>query len=298
MIKQADDPKQLRITHFFKYISKINDFIETNEHFKDSFSKSSLVEHIKCFFPNIELTTFLKNILTNLEKNSKKNKHGNRFDDEFKQFCAHTYLVSGLLSYEILAKNVGNLPSPVTLNRLISKESCVREGELNLNGLLEYFNQKKYPKIGWLSEDQTRIVSRLRYNSKYNTIDGLVSPLVNGIPVLNFNLAETATDIKKLLIKYPVSTTINVVMIQPIVDGSAAFCLLAYGSDNRFTAEDCLKRWNFIKTKLKENDFQILGESADGDPKVLKAMKLKSGLSTKPYIFDWFHVSKILHFLY
>lgn len=209
-----------------------------------------------------------------------------------KTFCAHTYLTSGLLSYELLMENIGNLPSPATLNRLIAKETCVQEGALNIRGLIEHFEKQKYPKIGWYSEDQTKIIERVRYNPKYNTLEGLANPLdENGIPILNFNIAETAADIKRLISHFPLSTMINLVLIQPLVEGSSAFCILAYGTDNRFTAGNCLKRWKYIREKLKYNGFIICGESGDGDSRILKAMKIKSKLSAESFFFDWFHVS-------
>lgn len=250
------------------------------------------MEHIQQHFPKIELTTFLKNLLENIQQNSSKDPQGFRYKHDFKTFCAHTYLVSGLHSYEILSKNMGNLPSPVTLNRLIAKEVCVQEGALNIDGLIEYFDQKKYPKIGWYSEDQTKTVERIRYNPKYNTLEGLASPLnENGVPILRFNIAETAADIQNLLSSYPVSTLMNLVLVQPLVENSSAFCLLAYGTDNRFTAGDCLRRWNYIRDTLKSRGFEILGESGDGDSRILKAMKTKSKLSNESFEFDWFHVS-------
>lgn len=77
-------------------------------------------------------------------------------------------------------------------------------------------------------------------------------------------MAETAADIKKLPSTYPVSTMMNLFLIQPLVEGSSAFCILAYGTDNRFTAGDCLRRWRFISETLKSRGFRICGESGDG----------------------------------
>lgn len=160
---------------------------------KKSFSESILVQHVT---ENAKptMTSFLKNIVESINRNSQRNPHGKRYDHELKLFCAHLYVVSGLMSYEILYKNISNLPSPSTLNRLIGEESHVREGEINLTGILRYFETKKLPKVVWVSEDQTKIVERVRY-----TLEGLVSPLDdNGLPLLGFNLAETAFDIKIL----------------------------------------------------------------------------------------------------
>lgn len=297
LIKEGDKLDQMPLTFFFDYTSKINAFVEKEPLMRQSFSKSSLVQHIVNHLPDIDLTRFHNNVLKSIEVNSKRNLHGRRYDDELKQFCAHSFLVSGLLSYELLCKALTNLPSPLTLNRLISRETSAQEGVMNVDGLLEYFDQKGLPKIGWLSEDQTKIVERVRYNSKRNTLEGLVSPLdINSCPVIGFNIAETAVDIKRLLLTHSISSMMNVVMIQPIVDASSAFCLMAYGTDNRFTATNCMRRWDFIRKTLNEKGFNILGESGDGDSRYLKAMKTKSRLSKDNFHFDWFHVSIYIDF--
>lgn len=292
LLKEGHRSDQMHITNFFDYTSEINVFVEKEPLIQESFAKSSLLQHVMKHSQVKDLTTFHKNLFKSIEKNSKRNSHGRRYDNDLKEFCAHIYLVSGLLAYELLYKNIGNLPSSATLNRLISRLTSIQEGRVNIDGISEYFEKKGLAKVCWISEDQTKVVERVRYNSKYNTLEGLTSPLdQNGMPVIGFNIAETATDIKRLLLNYAISSMMNVVMVQPLVDGSSAFCLMAYGTDNRFTATDCLKRWNYIRKTLSEKGIRILGESGDGDTRYLKAMKIKSRLSNDSFTFDWFHVS-------
>lgn len=297
LLKAADNKDQLPITYFFDYITKVCEQCESNEMIQESLSSSILLKHLS---PNlkIESKTFLKNILKAINVNSGKHPQGYRYEYEFKMFCAHLYLVCGLFSYEILSRNLGILPSPTTLTRLISDESQVREGELNIDGVLKYFNSKQLPKIVWLSEDQTKIVERVRYNAVNNTLEGLTYPLnENGMPVLNFNLSETALDIKILLSNHSISSLMNIVMIQPMKDGSSAFCLLAYGTSNKFTAADVSRRWDFMDI-LTKNGFKICGRSGDGDTRILKTMKGKSRLSNESHYFDWFHVSSLFIYLH
>lgn len=42
-----------------------------------------------------------------------------------------------------------------------------------------------------------------------------------------------------------------------------------------FTAEQVLKRWDLIISKLKEDGINVLGISSDGDTRLLKAMRIK-----------------------
>lgn len=291
MIKAGSNPEQLPITYFYDYVSKIEDFYEKNNDMKLSISNSDIVQQVIGDSSKLDMNNFMKTILESAKQNSKRNPQGKRYEYELKLFCAHLYVISGLMAYEILFKNIGNLPSPSTLNRLIAQETIVQEGELNINGLLKYFKEKRLPKVLWISEDQTKIVERVRYNETHNTLQGLVSPLNdNGMPVVGFNVAETASDIKNLLSKNSVSSLINLVMVQPLLDRSAAFCLLAYGTENRFTARDVFRRWKYIESILIKHGFKVCGGSGDGDSKILKNMKAKSGLSSKSHIYDWFHV--------
>lgn len=77
----------------------------------------------------------------------------------------------------------------------------------------------------------------------------------------------------------------NVVMIQPMVDRAAAFCLLSYGIENKFSAVDVSRRWKYINETLASHGFNICGVSGDGDSRILKTMKAKSGLSRQSYIY-------------
>lgn len=62
-------------------------------------------------------------------------------------------------------------------------------------------------------------------------------------------------------------------MAQPIKIGAPSFCLSIFGTDNKFTAENVLTRWNLIKQKLSEVGVKIIGVSSDGDSRLLKAMR-------------------------
>lgn len=86
-------------------------------------------------------------------------------------------------------------------------------------------------------------------------------------------------------------------MAQPLVNGAPAFCLTIFGSNNKFSAEDVLTRWNYLKNELKNYGISVMGFSADGDPRCLKAMKLKANLPNTsqdtPYA-PYFQVSSLI----
>lgn len=69
-------------------------------------------------------------------------------------------------------------------------------------------------------------------------------------------------------------------MAQPISPAAPGYCLAIFGTDNRFTAADVTKRWQYIKLNLKERGVIVLGFGSDGDTRLLKAMRQGAQLSS------------------
>lgn len=55
---------------------------------------------------------------------------------------------------------------------------------------------------------------------------------------------------------------IYVIMAQPLQGRMPPFCLCLYGTDNKFTCENVLARWNYIQKSIL--DCSIVGISSDG----------------------------------
>ena len=65
-------------------------------------------------------------------------------------------------------------------------------------------------------------------------------------------------------------------MIQPLTEIVPPFVLSAYGTDNKVSAADILKRWLYIYQQSLNQGIRIIGFSTDGDPRYLRAMRLCS----------------------
>lgn len=74
-----------------------------------------------------------------------------------------------------------------------------------------------------------------------------------------------------------VSSFLNVIMAQPMAKVSP-FCLIIYGSDNKYTSLDVTKRWKYIRDQLANVNIKVLTFNSDSDPRYNKAMRLISGL--------------------
>lgn len=51
-----------------------------------------------------------------------------------------------------------------------------------------------------------------------------------------------------------------------------------FGSNNKFTSDDVLKRWKYIEKQAECYNIEIEGFASDGDTRCLKAMKIYSKL--------------------
>lgn len=88
-----------------------------------------------------------------------------------------------------------------------------------------------------------------------------------------------------------ISTYVNAIMAQPLSKKHIpAFCLLLFGSDGKYTANDVSFRWDHIKKELSLLGIHTLTFGSDGNPKYEAAMRRKLNLGSKSNIVntDWF----------
>ena len=99
----------------------------------------------------------------------------------------YLYLVGGRLLYETLHANLkGSLPSITTLSRLISSSSLIEEGRFRFAELAQFLQERNLRPVVWISEDATKIVSKIQYYSKLNKNVGFVLLLdKNGLPIMD-----------------------------------------------------------------------------------------------------------------
>lgn len=130
----------------------------------------------------------------------------------------------------------------------------VIEGELRCKQLNEYLEKRNFKKIVWISEDATGIVSDIHYDSISCQLVGFVLPncpnTSSPIP-LSFG-AKDADDIFRLMSDQNLrrSNLVYLIMAQPLRENARPFVLQIFGSDNRFSKEDVVKRWAHIQIEL------------------------------------------------
>lgn len=156
------------------------------------------------------------------------------------------------------------LPSISTVLKFLATQEDLefREGVLKATELLKYLLKHDYPLVGFLSEDMTKIKSCLRYCSKSNNIVGLVALLDKntGMPMtedLEFNSLKQAFQAVE---KMDLAEYVNVLMFQPLAQYAVPFCLLMYGSNNKYTYQDAINRWNFTQKSLEYVGIKFIGK--------------------------------------
>lgn len=184
-----------------------------------------------------------------------------------KLFGTYMYVTGGKQNYEVLQANlINSMPSPSLIIKHISKvRDPIEEGVLRFDELQEYLDQNNLPTVVFISEDGTRIISRVVYDSKTNRIVGLVGELDrNGLPDTSPFMALNEETVKNMFAKYPQAKIAYVIMAQPLRDGASAFCLGLFGTDNKFDSSAVLRRWNYIEAGLERAGIIVLGFSSDG----------------------------------
>ncbi|KAF2897113.1 hypothetical protein ILUMI_09059 [Ignelater luminosus] len=230
--------------------------------------------------PEIKTSSGILKLLcgTAINNSNNKNPSANRYDKSLKLFCSSLFLLCGRLVYQTIRKNLPNsIPSISIIQRSLRSNDRILEGEIRLPQLKDFLLKRGYPLKVWISEDQTRIVSSREYDSVNNRIVGFTTPYdENGCPLKNSFIATSATEIQKYFKNETVANNLYAIVAQSLAPNSPSFTLCVFGSNNKFTHDVILKRWNYIENEAKKLDIVVEGFSSDGDSRILKAMKMKS----------------------
>jgi len=117
-------------------------------------------------------------------------------------------LYSGPLAYDFLQQNVPQaLPCVQTIQSDIHSEyKCINGDFFRFDELTEDIEKHGAPSFISISEDATRIVGWIEYDSATNRCVGFVLPLDgNGLPKVNSCTADSFSAMENLFQKYPIA---------------------------------------------------------------------------------------------
>lgn len=228
---------------------------------------------------NKQESTLLRMLIESARKRAESHgKNGNRYDHVLKLFSSYIFMVGGPILYDTLKENLP-LPSRSQISRFIYDSRPIVEGEVRAEELKKELEERKLPLKVWISEDGTRCTGKVQYNPKTNELIGFVLPKdKNSMPIACSFQANSIEEIVKHHEENPLSTYLYVYMAQPLAEDSPAFCLTIFGTDNKFVAEDSLKRINYIIMCLEKQGIDAWGDSSDGDQRPLKVHRIQSEL--------------------
>lgn len=226
------------------------------------------------------LSNLLKELVQMALSNFGKPQNRNRYSEFVQYFSAYIFMICGRKCYEFLQNNLP-LPSVSTvcmfchLNRqnqeyvLIGlylffipsiaagyiQENRVKivEGELRCNELKVYLDKIKSPHCVWLSEDGSGIVQKVVYDVNTNKLVGLNLPFdeSTGMPINSTFMARNLREIEKHM-ENSKSHLVYIVMAQPVKQNAPPFVLNIFGTNNKFSALNVLRRWKNTEEELNK----------------------------------------------
>lgn len=148
----------------------------------------------------------------------------------------------------------------VVQNKL-SKQESVSEGVFRFSEIKERIIQRGENLFVHVSEDDTKLSERLRYDPKTNQVLGLQLPLNNdGIPQTGVFQFTTLKKIQELINKHPLTTYAKVMNVRTLGENSSTYTLVIFGTNGSDTAINVHARWEFVRRSFEEIGIIVLGK--------------------------------------
>lgn len=184
------------------------------------------------------------------------------YSDHLKKVSLYIFILAGPVAYEVLRNNL-MLPSISSVRQQLGKETPVKEGQLQIESIKASMELKKEPKFVWISEDDTKITSRIKYNINDDCVMGLQLPLSsNGVPEQSFFKFTSINAVNRYLESYPTSSYAKLMMCQPLSAESEAYPLIIYGTSGSDKADAVNARWKHILQTLSMSGITVLGKKS------------------------------------
>lgn len=235
--------------------------------------------------------TFFNDVMDNIVANFALDERGYRYKSAVRQFAFGLYILGGRSAYEFVRMNIpAFLPSVCSLQMsLASTESRLFEGVFRYDGLQECFTSNQST-FGFCAEDCTAIIPNVNYDTTSNTFIGFALPLDNnGFPITDSYSTDSLAQLESWCSDVNKAKQLNIHVVQslsPSLHHPPSYLLAAYGTDNRYTSKDVLRRWSSIFQQSKDRGIRILGFSTDCDARYLKVMRLSLGFFAKYNFHD------------
>ena len=226
-------------------------------------------------------TTLFQQLLQNSHNNYSHLPHSRRHSEVIKKFSLSLLLRTGSTGYKLLHKNMPEaLPSLSTVQREATERfNPLSEGEFAFDQLSVHLDSYNAPRIVSISEDATRVITRIEYDSNSNNLVGFVLSLdTECLPIGESFLATSFDGIEQMFSNASKASSAYIYMAQPLSPSTPPFCLCLIGTDNRFDANSVTHRWKYMIKEYNKRNIEVVSFSADGDSRLLTSMRVESKL--------------------
>ena len=279
------DPSQTLITDYYKIVDEVEKYIRTSPELMNMFNVSPTDSNqALCYSYKKDVGTFLKKILDNAEKNAAKFPQSRRHDEVIKKIATSLLLYGGPMAYNLIHKIMETaLPSLRTVQRAIQSEyHSLSEAQFCFDASVNHLKKYDAPFFVAISEDATRIISRVEYDQETNRMVGFVLPSNdNVLPMADSFLVTSFEVIENCFRNNEISKFTYLYTVQCVSPAVPGFCLACIRTNNSFLATDIMNRWRYIYLECQKRDITIISFGADGDSRLLRAMKISSQFRIK-----------------
>ncbi|CAF4367766.1 unnamed protein product [Rotaria magnacalcarata] len=207
-----------------------------------------------------------------------------QFDLIVNKFASVFNILAGNNTYEFIRLNLpGSLPSTTTLKTYNQNMNLqLSECEFRFDSLKDHLAFVDSNHV-FVSEDSTGVISSVSYDSKNDCFIGFSPQLENGLPSVDQFQTNSYAELQQWFEDFDKSTLINTHLIEPLIKNNSSlvhsrpFILSAYGTNNKYTAIDVLRKWMYLYRECKKRNINVVGFSSDCDSRYLKAMQLSLG---------------------
>ena len=243
LLKLANDPDQTKITKFFDLLTNVTSLIDKNP---------TMVQECQS---KEKFNVLFKRLILNAEKNLQKHPQQVRHDILLKKFAASLFIYCGSRAYNFISSNMPRaLPCLRTVQRFVATDySPIHEGCFRFDEIMEHLKAFKCPNIVSVGEDATRVIKKVQYDAETDKLVGFVLLCdKEGLLLCDSFMATSFESMQKYFSEESIANYAFVYMVQPLTENVPAFCLSCIETDNKFTTELVLKRWQYIYSELKK----------------------------------------------
>ncbi|CAF1299345.1 unnamed protein product [Didymodactylos carnosus] len=189
-------------------------------------------------------------------------------------FTLSLFILGGKNVYEFTRLNISQaFPSLTTSNKITSNnnENVIEEDKFQIDRVLKHASVIDC-QYGFMSEDCTGVIRKIKYDSATDTFIGFSTPLISGLPSYKHFQTDSFDELKNWFSTCEKAQLLNVHMFQSITINSvlsSTYLLSAYGTNSKSTSNAIWRRWIFIHDECHSKELKIIGFSTHCDGKYL-----------------------------